>query len=206
MSNLRLYNIYEKTNKKSNLSLKELNWEFARSPVIYINSTMHIVIDGINASVDDVTIDISSMTISNFVTWLRANGVGCDIINPKYAAYPAVLLSDINSINERIEDVKHSPQDMMELGITYPEAIYNIEETIVYDILKVLIDDKSQDFNYINYRLYTHPESIVVFKEKYTKFILNAQASKAINTLPLAENPDSPISIFSMEAMTDGNY
>lgn len=206
MSNLRLYNIYEKTNKKSNLSLKELNWEFARSPVIYINSIMHIIIDGITASVDDVTIDISSMTISNFVTWLRANGVGCDIINTRYAAYPAVLLSDINSINERIEDVKHSPQDMMELGITYPEAIYNIEETIVYDILKVLIDDKPQDFNYINYRLYTHPESIVVFKEKYTKFILNAQASKAINTLPLAENPDSPISIFSMEAMTDGNY
>lgn len=205
MSNLRLYNIYEKTNKKSNLSLKELNWEFARSPVIYINSTKHIVIDGITASVDDVTIDISSMTISNFVTWLRANGVGCDIINPKYTAYPAVLLSDINSINERIEEVKHSPQDMMELGVTYPEAIYNIEETIVYDILKVLIDDKSQDFNYINYRLYTHPESIVVFKEKYTKFILNAQASKAINTLPLSENPDSPISIFSMEAMTDGN-
>ncbi len=206
MINLRTYDINQKTTNKKVLSMRDINFEFDKSPAIYVDTNKHVAIEGTKISIDNESISMNDILVVDVVKWLILNGVDAKIINAKYASYPAVFISDIDSSDARIGYTEISPQELMALGVSYPEAIYDINNSIEYEVVRASIDDESQEYDVINNRIYCNPNSKIVFNEKYVKFIMNIQSSKAVNVLPLSEYPDTAISLFAMEAMTyDGN-
>ena len=171
-----------KSNKKANLSIKNINSNFNKSPVILIDSEIHIQINGNKLRVADEEYDLSNMLIIDVVKLLDGLGIYAKISNINYAMYPAILLSDFNSETLRIEPLTKSPENLLENGILYIEAIYNINECMELEVVKVFDEDREYDFILNEIKIYSPAtkRTKIMYKEKYKKYLLNVQSSKAI--------------------------
>ncbi len=171
-----------KSNKKANLSIKNINSNFNKSPVILIDSEIHIQINGNKLRVADEEYDLSNMLIIDVVKLLDGLGIYAKISNINYVMYPAILLSDFNSETLRIESITKSPENLLENGILYIEAIYNIDECIEIEVVKVFDEDREYDFILNEIKIYSPAtkRTKIMYKEKYKKYLLNVQSSKAI--------------------------
>lgn len=199
MSNFEVLEIYQKVPNKSKLTIKDINGVFNKAPVVYIESDIKLEINGIHLSIDGNKFDLTNLKIFEIVQLLNNNGVNAKISNPQYFMYPACLLDDFNSETIRTELIRVSPKDLFEYGISYPEAIYDINDSVSFEIIDIYDDTSSYNGNIENFKVYAQvgDTTKIMYKEVYSKYFLNALSSKAINSHNLSST-ESVISLYTI--------
>lgn len=199
MSNFEVLSIYQKTPNKNKLTIKDINGVFDKAPAIYIDTPFPVEINGINLFINEQQFDLTNLKIHDVITLLRDNDVDAKLSNPNYIMYPACLIGDFKSEVIRVERITTSPKDLFEYGISYPEAIYNINDGVSFEIVDVYDDVASYDGEVKNFKAYAQVNDTtrIMYKEKYHKYLLNVLSSKAINSHSLSST-ESIISLYTI--------
>ncbi len=206
MSNFEILEIYQKAPNKNKLTIKDINGTFDKAPVVFIESNAKLEINGIHLKIGNTEIDLTNLKIFQLIQILNDNGILAKLSNPNYFMYPSCLLADFNSEIIRTERVTVSPKDILEYGISYPEAIYNINESISFEIIDVYDDTSSYDWNIKNFKLYapTNDTTKVMYIENYSKYFLNVLSSKAVNFSNLSST-ESIISLYTISKASNND-
>ena len=183
MNDLLEVKICEKGNKKHNGSIESLNKEIKKAPVIYIDSEVAVEIYGNILNIDGNKYDLSKYKIFNIVDILNQHGVDANLTNIKYFNYPAILMSDFKSVNLRLEKIQESPVNLFTYGLSYMDAVYKITESIEFNVIEVKNNNTDNLFEEANGMVYSRATdgSVIMYEEKYIKYLLNVQDYKIIN-------------------------
>lgn len=183
MNNLIPVAVYEKGNIKNNGDLESLNSEAKKSPVIYVDSDAYIEIYGTIMTINNEKYDISKLKILDIVRTLTENGINANLANSRYAMCPAILMSDFKSINTKINKIEQSPMNLIEYGLSHMEAVYSILDSVTFNVIEINSTEKEHSFDLIDSTVYTDVsyDSVIMYEEKYVKYLLNIQEYKIIN-------------------------
>lgn len=199
MSNFEVLEIYQKAPNKSRLTTKDINGVFNKAPVVYIESDSQLEINGIQLSIDGTKFDLTYLKIFEVIQLLNNHGFNAKLSNPKYFMYPACLLGDFNSETIRTELISVSPKDLFEYGISYPEAIYDVNDSVSFELVDIYDDTASYNGTIQNFKVYgqVNDTTKIMYKEKYAKYFLNVLSSKAVNSHNLSST-ESVISLYTI--------
>jgi hypothetical protein len=183
MNKLLPIDLYEKSEKRNNGDINSLNKKPKKSPAVYIDSNANISIEGNKITIISTQYDLSSYTVLDIVNILTGNGINASISNERYAMYPAILLVDFASKNTKISNIKSSPQNLLEYGAKYMEAVHDINDSLSFNVVEISTNGKQNLFELIDTTVYSDIDSnaVIIYEEIYTKYFLNVQSFKVIN-------------------------
>jgi len=183
MNKLLPIDLYEKSEKRNSGDIDSLNKKPKKSPAIYIDSNANISIEGNKITIISTQYDLSSYTVLDIVNIMTDNGINASISNERYAMYPAILLADFASKNTKISNIKSSPQNLLEYGVKYIEAIYDINDSLSFNVVEISTNGKQNLFELIDATVYSNIDgnAVIIYEEIYNKYFLNVQSFKVIN-------------------------
>ena len=93
------------------------------------------------------------------------------------------IISRLCFKNTNISNIKSSPQNLLEYGIKYMEAVHDINDSLSFNVVEISTNGKQNLFELIDTTVYSNIDSntIIIYEEIYNKYFLNVQSFKVIN-------------------------